>query len=146
MNLFIIKIIPLLGSILLFFSCKSTKPAPENFTRKQLVFGSGGGITGMVKQHALLEDGYLFTKTNLEDTYTYVSKVSKRKCKGYFNQSQLLNIKDVAFSHPGNRYFFLEYKDTLSTNRITWGDGQHTPPEEITDLYDQLNQLILSKP
>jgi len=137
-------LIPFVGTVLLFFSCRSSKVPPENYTDKQIRFGSGGGFTGMVKEYALLDNGYIYEKNSIEDTYTLNTRVSRKERKKCFAQARELSLSELAFSHPGNRYYFIEYQDSTGQNRITWGDMQHNPDPELTAFYDQLNDLIKS--
>lgn len=140
----IFMLIPFMGIIAILFSCRSSKVPPENYADKQIRFGSGGGFTGMVKEYALLDNGYIYEKHSLEDTYTLNTKVSRKKRKKCFAQARQLSLSERVFSHPGNRYYFIDYQDSMGQNRITWGDMQHTLDPALIALYDQLNDLVKS--
>lgn len=141
----LIPFVSFLGILALFFSCRSGKEAPDTYARKQLVFGTGGGFTGSMEQYVLLENGYLYTHNVVSDEYQELGKVSKKLCKSLFQEADTLQIASRSFSNPGNKYFYLEMKDSTHQNRVTWGDNNHPIDEEYRKLYRSLMDMTREK-
>ena len=138
MNHHLIPLFSFMGIIALFFSCRSGKETPDSYARRQLIFGTGGGFTGQVEQYILLENGHLFSQNILTREFTGLGKISKKTCKKFFKEADTLGIASTSFTNPGNKYYFLEMKDSSHQNRITWGD-QNTPIDpSFSKLYQHL--------
>lgn len=145
MKNFLIPVITFLGILALFFSCRSGKEAPDSYSRKQLIFGTGGGFTGAIEQYVLLENGYLYTHNVLSEEYQEIGKISKKACRKFFQQADTLDIASRSFSNPGNKYFYLEVKDSAHQNRITWGDNKIPIDEGYSKLYRSLMDMTREK-
>lgn len=134
-------------SLLLFFygSCRSTKyQSPTDFPDRQIIFGSGGGIAGLVKTYTLLENGQLFKSSTMDSTYTALKASDKKRVSQVFNNYTFMGIDKINMNAPGNMYYFIEYKDKeAKVHKITWGLGE-SPQEEanLNLFYSQLLSLV----
>jgi len=125
------------------FGCKTY--TIDQLPEKQVVFGKGGGITGAVDRFILLENGQLFKQNSLlKDTIT-LPKVKRRVARNYFTQVENLQLDSIQINQPGNRYYYLGYKDAAGHQKATWGANDFEPPVELKTLFDSLNQLTISK-
>ncbi len=123
----------------LFSGCKTYKP--DSLPSKQLVFGSGGGMTGAVKEYILLENGQLFTRNSLTDKTEELSKVSKKEAKALYKEYEA-SIKELAHDEPGNLYYFLNMKsDSTKEHKLIWS-GQGGAPDAAKTFYDALTKLV----
>ncbi len=123
------------------FTCSSQKYSASNLPEKQLVFGHGGGFAGTTEEYILLPNGQLFLKSSMSDTLQALPNIKKKRAKMFFEKAVSLSMDTVAFEHPGNIYYFLNYYDEEGKNRVVWGDMNHTPPPAIKEFYSQLTQL-----
>ncbi len=128
----------------LYSSCSPKKYLPNQYKKKQLIFGSGGGFTGAVTTYVLQENGEIY-KFLTDTTYEAVTILPKDTTKNYFSTLDTLHLDSLDFNHPGNMYFFIEKKDGFKDEesaRVTWGDGKHNPPTGIKELHTSLTQVI----
>jgi hypothetical protein len=107
-----------------------------------LSFGNGGGFTGAESAYVLLDNGQLFgvQKNNhtIEDSYVPLKQLSRTITRQLFDKADELQLSQLAFSHPGNIYYFIGLVEKNSTHRITWGDSGQQAPGEVENFYHQL--------
>ena len=130
--------------ILILYGCKAQQYSIDDLPEKQLIFGNGGGMSGMVKTYTLLENGQLFMNNSLTKESTEIGILKKKECKAVFKKLAGLKLREVEFDHPGNRYYFLEDYTDGEACRITWGKEGYEVASEIKNLYNQLNEIIKS--
>lgn len=127
----------------LFFCCKTNKYTPIDYPDAQLVFGKGGGITGQVVQHTLFENGVLFKGQGLVGmTHEKCGKIAKNETTQLFKNYKTLGLSDIEFDHPGDRYYFIEWKKGGEKHRITWGHPNETVDKNVKLFYSLLNRQI----
>lgn len=137
-----LNILAIFLAILAATACHSTKYTPENFPKKQLQFGNGGGFTGQVRTLVLLENGQLFLKDAGATAFSEVSKIKKKKAKAFYRATEELDLAKMAFNHPGNMYQYIELKKDSSSARIVWGDENFQSDQKVKDLYIALSDLL----
>lgn len=124
-------------------SCKSTMSTPRDYKGIQLVFGKGGGITGEVVAYHLFENGIVFKSQGLaEKAYDKFGKISPEMTTQIFDNYHTLNLEGISFTHPGNIYYFIEWKKGNASHKITWGDSEHKVHKNATLCYNLLNHQI----
>lgn len=121
-------------------SCKTyqTNELPD----KQLIWGTGGGFSGVVNQYILLENGQLFFEDGLKHTKVELSKQQKQAAKALFNKCIDLNVTSMEMNEPGNLYYFIRYKTKEEDNTLTWGSGDYKTDENIEAFYLELQNLV----
>ncbi len=127
---------------LLLAQCKQPKYTAENLPDEFLRFGSGGGVTGAVTEYSLYKNGQVFKFAAKAPAPEEVASHGKKKAGQLFETAAALGLFEREFSHPGNLYYFLEFRNEGKQRRITWGDREHPVDPKIQDLYDQLTQLL----
>jgi len=128
--------------ILSFCGCKSQQYSYNELPEKQLIFGSGGGITGAIDTYVLLENGQIFHKNSLTKEVMELESMSKKEAKSCFVKLKELALSEMDFNHPGNIYFFLETKEGDESHRVTWGSNDHDISEECRTLYKELKSTL----
>lgn len=133
----------LMFSWLLLATVQCTAPyTPDRFPAHRLRFGSGGGFSGEVITWTLLPNGQLFRNSRLKDTTIEWTAHARREGRRLFQEAQTLELwKKPPFSHPGNVYRFIEWKDDQRTHRITWGAREYPVDSTIETLYLRLMAL-----
>ena len=137
------KIIPYLFLLLMtvsFSFCKTQEYTPTDFPKQQIIFGSGGGITGAVTEYALLENGAVFSKKGINADYKAYTKANKELTSQLFKNIELLRLKDIQMDSPGNRYFYVTLKDKSGDHQIMWSNPESVP-NNLKTFYDILNHL-----
>ena len=133
---------PLFYCILFFIcinlSCKSQQYTVEDLPQKQLVFGSGGGMSGASDSYILLENGQLFHSNSLTKVTEELPQIDKAKAKEYYKKMADITFAQIQFNHPGNRYYFLEDLTVEGGDRIVWGSTENEIPIECKNLYKEL--------
>jgi len=125
----------------LSFSCKSTKYTPANFPESQITFGSGGGITGLVTDYTLLENGQLFKRNSRDNEFEALPKIKSKLTKQMFKNYNFLGIGDFTTNDPGNMSYFIQFKDKDNKeHKITWND-QSEVDDKVKTYYSLLTSL-----
>ena len=127
---------------LLFSNCKTTKYTPEAFPEKQIIFGDGGGFSGVVTQFILLENGQFFKKTSLKEGHEELEPLKKKQAKEIYERLANLRLHKFDINHPGNLYYFLRTTDEELDHTITWGAGDYNLREDIMSFYKDLRALL----
>lgn len=130
------------ASLFLTQACKTTQYTPDNLPEKQLHWGNGGGFTGKESINLLCDNGQIFHRDMMSGLTTAAGKTSKKKAKSLFATSEKLGLNKLQFSHPGNMYNFIEWRNGGETNRITWGDKNAPVDKAVADFYMKLNALL----
>ena len=113
---------------------------PSNFPKQQIIFGSGGGITGAVTEYALLENGTLFSKKGIQGEFKSLTKTEKKLTTQLFKNIEMLQLKEVQVNQPGNRYHYITLKDKSGEHQIMWSNHESVP-NKVKTFYDILNHL-----
>jgi hypothetical protein len=126
----------------LFFACKSTHFTPKNYKGPQLVIGSSGGVTGMMKEYILLDNGQVFLSKGLSGEWKEIKKLKKSDTREIFDKASELGLGTVKFKHPGNLTYYFILKQPPRSNEIKWGESGISPPDGISTFYDYLTSLF----
>ena len=126
----------------LLFACKSTQYTPQNYDKAILVFGSGGGFTGGVKEYTILENGQIFTNTKEKGVLNELSRLPKKQVKQIFENYDVLDIASMNYDAPGNEYFYIEYTESGEKHKILWGDRGTKVPESLNVYFKNLKRFV----
>jgi hypothetical protein len=135
-------ILSVLSLLPLLFACKSTHYTPKNYTENQIVVGTSGGVTGMMKEYVLLDNGHLFLSKGLTGEWKELRILKKSTTKEIFAKAGELNLSTLKFKHPGNITYYLILKQPPRSNEIKWGEAGIVPPDDIIAFYDYLISLF----
>ena len=127
-------------AIFILTSCNSTKKLKE-FSNNDLIFGSGGGITGMTNEYVLHYEGAIEKINSLTKEVSQLKSISEKESKSLFQEYLKNGFDTLDYSVPGNMSYFIGFKNDSLTKKITWG-GDGEPPLKVKDFYNNLNQLI----
>lgn len=127
--------------ISLFASCSSSGKLTSDSNSQRLIFGNGGGFTGIYTTYELFEDGNVFILLP-DNTLQPLKKIRKKKARELFSQADKLKIAQPEFNHPGNMTWFITIQANGMITEYKWGDANNSVPNEIEDLYDQLNTIV----
>jgi hypothetical protein len=114
-------------SLLLFFliilSCSQKAINKEHVKKEQLIFGSGGGFTGVSSSYKLLRNGEVYRTGNTDTTWIVVGALSPNVTKQLFDNYSVLKFDTITMNDPGNRYYFIEkITNEDQKHKITWGN------------------------
>jgi hypothetical protein len=124
-----------------FASCSSPGKVTRDPNGQRLIFGNGGGFTGIYTNYELYEDGNIFI-FRPDSTLQPLKKLRKKQTHDIFMQASKLKISQPEFNHPGNMTWFIKYKVNGVTTEYKWGESNAPAPGEIQDFYNQLNSII----
>ena len=122
--------------VLLLF-CACSKPSSRNHSLLTIEFGEGGGFTGMVTSYELDFKLNRLSKTGSGQW----QKVEKREVEEIAQYIVEHDIKTVNFNKPYNHYTFINVNSVEGQHNLVWGDASNSPPIEVLELYDLLNNL-----
>jgi hypothetical protein len=127
--------------------CRAQRATPDTYTGRQLIFGNGGGFSGAESTYVLLDNGQLFSvetdKATRQEKYKPLKQLSLTITRQLFSKAEALQLEQLAFSHPGNMYYFIGLQENNTTHRATWGHPSYSAPAKAEILY---HQLIASLP
>ncbi len=128
------------GSLLLWQSCRTTKYNIEEYKGDRLVFGSGGGFTGMVKEYSVLPNGQLFKEYG--GSLIEEEKLKRRKIKKLFKKAEKMGLLEMKYNKPGNMYYFIKYKKGEDMVELVWGREQQLLNPSLDSLFSEFMQLL----
>lgn len=132
-----------LSVLLVLLACKANNMFPEKYKGDQIRVGIGGGFAGELNTFIILENGKVFKTTQQDSVPVFVSSLDQKFTDQMFSNYKMLSLADHSFSHPGNRFHFLEYYTSgAKTSQVTWGDPSFTAPQTITSYYSLLMNAI----
>ena len=129
------------------FGCIRTI-ATNELPAKQIVFGHGGGFTGMVHEYALLQNGYIVKIQKDSATQRIVKKIGRKKAAAYYAAVDSMRLHTWLYDVPGNIYHYVILKrEGKKDNKIVWdGSGNDThAPKNIEDYYKKLSAELPEK-
>ena len=126
-------------------ACKTTRYSPADFPDGQIIFGSGGGFSGLLIEYILLENGQLFKKTSADKKIMEGKAISSQQTKQVFNNYSFLKIGNAKHNHPGNLYYFIRYKRKDKGHEVVWGDNTYPMDPQIKVYYQILTKLVQGK-
>lgn len=135
--------LPVVAGILLLVtshSCRMSRFTPDHPGALSVVFGSGGGITGAITEYLLCENGQVFFRNSLNHQWEKRPHAKKQEVKGLLFRLSQLDWQTLALNAPGNMYYYVEYRNGDTVNRLTWGAVQ--PHNTVQDIYSGLNALV----
>ncbi len=97
----------------------------------EIVFGWGGGFTGMVEEYHLAKDGTLKLGDEIK------KKLDNKQMKVINAAFKKVNFTKTKLNDPGNLYFFLAAKSKDNEQRLIWNEQTQLPPE-VKTAYDEL--------
>jgi hypothetical protein len=126
-----------------FFLCSNIYA--QKLPAKQLIVGSGGGVTGQTKSYILLENGQLYLKNSIKpDSLVLIRTVWETTAKKFYTQAQKLNLAKIKFNEPGNMSYFVMYQESLKKGyTVTWGKNKISPPKEVKAFYDSFLKALV---
>ncbi len=124
------------------FSCKSTHFSPKNFKGTQIVVGTSGGVTGMMKEYILFDNSQLFLSKGIKGEWRELTTLKKATTRQIFKKAADLGLSTLKFNHPGNMTYYLIMKQPPRSNEIRWGESGILPPDGVSAFYDYLTSLF----
>ena len=126
----------------LFIACKPAQYTPKNYRGDQLVIGTSGGVTGMMKEYVLLDNGQLFLSKGISGEWKKIRSIKRSTTREVFAKSVELELAAIKFRHPGNLTYYIILKNPPHSNEIRWGESGTTPPDGVVKFYEYLVSLF----
>jgi hypothetical protein len=122
-------------------SCKTHQYTLKNMPKTQLIFGSGGGFTGISTDYCLLENGQLYEINTFTQEMVEMRPARKSKTDKMFTSLNKMDIVKIECDMPGNMYYYILYKTENIQHRITWGDPTAKIDDNLKKCYHELMKL-----
>ncbi len=129
-------------TVIAIVSCKSQKINLNETDEPKIFFGSGGGFAGISKQYCLVANGDLYKKESIQEEWQRIHDGKSEDAQLYFTTLDSINIKAITVNTPGNHYKYVEYETAEYNHRVTWGRNPDDMPQDVIDLYRELNQFV----
>ncbi len=116
---------------------------PTTYTGRQIMVGSGGGVTGFSTTYYLLDNGKLFGRRSRDTVFTFIGQQTAANTKGAFSVAEeKCKIKTAKFNNPGNIYKFIRWRKGKTGNKVAWGAVDKTVPANYPKFYDSFMAMI----
>ena len=125
-------------------TCKSKDFTPYNYSGKMIEFGTGGGFTGQVTKHHILDNGDVFKDRGSEDFIDRLGKLPKNETKLIFETYDHLKLTDLYIDKPGNKYHFVIIKENGNNHKLLWDANDKDLPRELNLFMYKLKLLLKS--
>lgn len=125
----------------LIASCSSTGKLAADSMEKRLVFGNGGGFTGIYTAYELRGDGQVYALLP-DNSQRLVKRIKKKQTHAIFIEAEKLRTTQPDFNHPGNLTWFIKLFSGNEQTEFKWGDSNVSVPAEITELYNRLYTIV----
>lgn len=132
-------------AICCFQACHSTQYSADQMPELQLVFGGGGGFSGIETTYTLLENGQFWMQNGPGAPVTSLPSISKSAARQFFSVAKEKLFGEVALNPVGNTYRFIGFHSGSRTSRITWTGERPAVDPAIATLIDELFLLIPQK-
>ncbi|WP_266366668.1 hypothetical protein [Tellurirhabdus rosea] len=127
------------------FGPESGSSNPDSYRGRQLVVGSGGGITGLTDTYYLFENGNLYARSEGDSAFTRLRKQPAAIVRRLFKMVEDdCRIRSARFDNPGNVYRFVRWKRAKEEHTVTWGDPRQPAPASYTKLYRSFMTMVAS--
>ncbi len=132
----------ILVAVVLLLSCKTSNKIPEDYDKRMVYFGGGGGFTGQSYEFCLLENGSLFNVDKNNEDHTYNMKLKKKQSQEIFTKIDQLSLLGLAYNEPGNMYKFIKImKGADEAHNLVWGSPSLEVDSSLESLYSELITL-----
>lgn len=123
-------------------SCHTTQYQSGQLPDRQLVFGSGGGFSGMEKTYSLLENGQFWVQERPGAELVALPAIPRSTARKLFAIASEKLYGQVALNTIGNTYRFAGFQDSSRHARMTWSGKRPQIDPALATLLDELFQLI----
>jgi hypothetical protein len=121
----------------------TTASTPTTYVGRQIMVGSGGGVTGFSTTYYLLDNGKLFGKRSRDMGFTFLGQQTAANTKRVFSVAEdKCKIKTAKFDNPGNVYTFIRWKKGKQENKVAWGAVDKAVPANYKKFYDSFMAMI----
>ncbi len=135
--------VALAGMALWLFACRSHKYAASTLPEEVLIFGQGGGFTGIEHRYILCDNGQLFRQEGVSAAIEEAGRLPRRAAREAFEALDALGLRALHYEQPGNVYHFFELPSGKSSHRIAWDPNRpdEALPEAVRTLHAHLMEL-----
>ena len=123
----------------------SSQNGLTKYENTEIVFGSGGGYTGLVIEYNINTDRELTRTNSLTKETIELGKISKGKTKKLYEALSDLKLPLKEFDQPGNMYYYVKQVKGNKVVRVLWGDQTTDIPGGVKDYYDELMLIVQKK-
>ena len=135
-------LLPLLIFLMLLTGCKHAQFTPKTHKGAQLIAGSSGGVTGMLKEYVVLDNGQVFISKGIKGEWKETFSLKRSVTRDLFRKADALNLGSKRFNHPGNMTYYLALKNPSRSYELKWGEAGTNPPEGVEALYQEIITLV----
>ena len=135
----------LLLTLCIILACSTPKLSPIDYKGNQIHFGQGGGFTGNVNYYVILDDGRLFQKQLKDTSFSHLATWKRNFTHQLFTDYDQLELDTLAYSEPGNLYYFVEMHNEGKIHRSVWGKPGFNPSQKLVDFYNILYKSTAPK-
>lgn len=126
-------------SIGILLSCNNKRTfIQSDYQKSYLIFGQGGGITGLRIEYIMTEDGAIYRKHMPSDSLEFIKNTGRAFAKQTFGNYVSLGLDQMKCYEPGDLYYYLEHHTQSDVHRLVWGRPGFIPPEIVVSYFNNL--------
>lgn len=136
--------------ILFLMACKTPEFSLIGPKTDYILFGSGGGFTGMWENGAITLQGNIYKSTShlspgLDTNYQFVKKIGRKKVLKYFELADSCHFFDLKLKEKGSMTWQITIKKMEDIHTIQWSNPENPPPDCIPVYFEMLAKNITEK-
>lgn len=117
----------------------ATVPPGQAEGEARIVFGQGGGITGLRTEYTINESGHLWQRAAWTDSLHLLAELDAAFARQTFKNFTTLRLDTLTYNNPGDLYYFIEMHTAQGTTQtIVWGYPGFTPDPSLVRFYNNL--------
>ncbi len=134
----------LAGIVLGLYACRSHKYTAASLPDEVLIFGNGGGFTGIEHRYILCDNGQLFRQEGVGGAIEAAGYLRRRTARQAFEAIDSLGLRTLHYEKPGNVYHFFELPSGETAHRIVWDPNKSDEalPEDVRTFHAHLMELV----
>lgn len=134
-----------LSVIILLIGCKSAEQIEADAppVGKRYAIGQGGGYSGIYTEFILSQNGKVHKYDYNYDREVFFKELGKADLIYFLEKLEDLSVEGIEMNEPGNRVFYIDVRiGKTSINKVTWGNYNFNPGQELIDLHQEMYKKL----
>jgi hypothetical protein len=114
----------------------------------EITTGCSGGVTGGGGGYTVLSDGKLFqwqAPTPTASTKKLLGKIECAAAEALRARLEAISFRDIDFKESSNMTCSVTLREGLTDHQVTWPVSDPFPPQEVMDIFYDIEALAMQK-
>ena len=113
--------------------------------QQTLIFGQGGGVTGIRTEYRVSEDAVLHRRNPQTDSLEILGVWNAAFVKQSFSNFHVLGLDTLVCNEPGDLYYYIQLSTPDTSYSIVWGRPGFKPQPEVVRFFNNLYRSVKPK-